>query len=377
LTGAAAPSGPVAASFLDGVSAARQAVTIEPTGDLQALAITLADGSVILWPFDRLREISGGSDRARLTLALSAAEDDETGRETARLVVTDPAAVAWFRGKVRTLDTRDIRTGTGRKVALWLGGAVVAVGLMLFVILPAMADYMAAHLPVEAETALGQTVMKQVEVMVGDGSGRDLVCRDEKGLAALARLQDRLSAGATLAQPITLSAFDSEMVNAFAAPGGQVVIFRGLLDAAESADEVAGVLAHEIGHVAARDPTRIALRSAGSAGILALILGDVTGGTTVALAGEYLLTSAYTRDAEAAADDFALDLLENARISAAGMADFFTRIAGDTDQMPEIMSSHPLSEMRAVRALARSGQQGPTEPALTDADWQALKAICK
>lgn len=377
MTGAAGPSGPVAASFLDGVSAARQAVTIEPTGDLQALAITLADGSVILWPFDRLREISGGSDRARLTLALSAAEDDETGRDAARLIVTDPAAAAWFRQKVGTLDARDIRAGTGRRVALWLGGAVVAVGLMLFVILPAMAGYMAAHLPVEAETALGQTVMKQVEVMVGDGSGRDLVCRDEKGIAALARLQDRLSAGATLAQPITLSAFDSEMVNAFAAPGGQIVIFRGLIDAAESADEVAGVLAHEIGHVAARDPTRIALRSAGSAGILALILGDVTGGTTVALAGEYLLTSAYTRDAEAAADDFALDLLENARISAAGMADFFTRIAGDTDQMPEIMSSHPLSEMRAVRALARSGQQGPTEPALTDADWQALKAICK
>lgn len=373
----AVPSGSIAATYLDGVSAARQAATIGPTGDLRALAITLADGSVIHWPFERLREISGGSDKARLTLALSAAGADETGRDTARLVVTDPAAVAWFRQKVTTLDSRDIRAGTGRRVALWLGGAVAAVGLMLFVILPAVADYMAAHLPVEAETALGRTVMKQVEVMVSDGTDRDLVCRDGKGLAALARLQDRLVAGAALEQPITLSVFDSEMVNAFAAPGGQVVIFRGLLDEAESADEVAGVLAHEIGHAAARDPTRIALRSAGSAGILALVLGDVTGGTTLALAGEYLMTNSYTRDAEAAADDFGLDLLANTRISAAGMAAFFARIAGEIDRMPEIMSSHPLSEMRAARALARSGQQGPTEPALTDADWQALKAICQ
>lgn len=376
MTGAAAPTGSVAAVYLDGLSAARQAVTIEPTGDLRALSITFPDGEAILWPFDAMREIAGGSDRARLTLALRASDADETGRDLARLIVTDPAAVAWFRQKVGSLDTRDIRAGTGRKVALWLGGAVAAVGLMLFVILPAMADYMAAHLPVEAETALGHTVMKQVAGMVGDGSGRDLVCRDTRGLAALARLQDRLVAGAALAQPITLSVLDSGMVNAFAAPGGQVIIFRGLLDAAESADEVAGVLAHEIGHVAARDPTRIALRSAGSAGILALILGDVSGGTTVALAAEYLLTSSYTRKAEAAADDFGLDLLENTRISAAGMAHFFARIAGETDLMPEIMSSHPMSEMRAEQAIARSGRQGPTEPALTDADWQALKAIC-
>lgn len=371
-----APSGSIAASYLDGRSAARQAVRIEPAGDLRALAITLPDGSVTEWPFDRLREISGGSDRARLTLALSAAEDDETGRDAARLVVTDPAAVAWFRGRVGTLDTRDVRAGTGRKVALWLGGAVAAVCLMIFVILPAMADYMAAHLPVEAETALGHTVMKQVAGMVGDGTDRDLVCRDEKGLAALVRLQERLAAGAGLAQPITLSVFDSEMVNAFAAPGGQVVIFRGLLDEATSANEVAGVLAHEIGHVAARDPTRIALRSAGSAGILALVLGDVSGGTTVALAGEYLLTSAYTRDAEAAADDFGLGLLANTRVSSAGMADFFERITGETDSMPEMMSSHPLSQKRADLARSHAAGQGPTEPALTDADWQALKAIC-
>lgn len=371
------PSGSIAATYLDGLSAAQHAVTVEPTGDLRALAITLADGRVIHWPFDRLREISGGSDSARLALALSAAEEDETGRDAARLIVTDPAAVAWFRQRVGGLQSRDLRPGTGRRVALWLGGAAAAVALMLFVILPAMADYMAAHLPLEAETALGATVMKQVETMVGDGTGRDLVCRDVKGLAALARLQERLAAGAGLAQAITLSVFDSEMVNAFAAPGGQVIIFRGLLDEAASADQVAGVLAHEIGHVAARDPTRIALRSAGSAGILALVLGDVTGGTTVAMAGDYLLTNAYTRDAEATADDFGLALLANTGVSSAGMGDFFERIIEETDGMPEFMSSHPLSKKRADLARSHAAGQGATTPALSDADWQALKAICK
>lgn len=64
-------------------------------------------------------------------------------------------------------------------------------------------------------------------------------------------------------------------------PGGLIILFRGLIDAAESSDEVAAVYAHELGHVVARDPTRIALRSAGSIGVLGLLLGDFAGGAVV------------------------------------------------------------------------------------------------
>lgn len=373
-----APSGAVAASYLDGQSAIRQAVTVAPADDLGSLSITLPDGQVVLWPFDRLRALKGEADGARLTLLLRADDSDETGRDTARLIVTDADAIAWFRQHLPDLGARDIRAGTWRKVALWGGSAAGAVGLMLFVILPATADYLARHLPIESEVALGHTVMKQVQWMLGESSDTDLTCTDPKGLAALERLQRRLteSTSAPAGQPVTLSVFDHEMVNAFAVPGGQIIIFRGLLDEAASADEVAGVLAHEIGHVAARDPTRIALRSAGSAGILSLLLGDVTGGAAVAVAGEQLLTASYTREAEAAADAYGLALLGDAGISSAGLADFFDRIATETDSTPEIMSSHPLSDKRAGIARAHAAGQGAVTPALSAADWQALKAIC-
>lgn len=379
MTGAE-PSGAIAAGYFDGLSAVRHAATVAPTEDQRSLQITLEDGQTILWPLDRLRALRDEADRARLTLALRADESDETGRDAARLIVTDPAAMIWFRQHLPNLSARDVRPGTLRKVVLWGGGAVAAVGLMLFVILPAMADYMARHLPLDSEVALGHSVMKQVQWMVSDGSNLDLTCTSPEGLAALEKLQRRLTERAGPAsrtsQPITLSVFDHEMVNAFAVPGGQIIIFHGLLDEAESPDEVAGVLAHEIGHVAARDPTRIALRSAGSAGILSLLLGDVSGGTVVAIAGEQLLTASYTRDAEAAADSFGLGLLSDVQVSSEGLAEFFDRIAGETDSMPEIISSHPLSDKRAVIAHSHAEGQGATTPALEDADWQALKAIC-
>ncbi len=376
MNGLPGPSGPVRAAFYDGLSARRHEVEILPSGDRLSLSIALPDGGTVFWPLNRLRALADAADTDRLTLTLQSDEGDETPREPARLVVTDAEAIAWFRRMSPSLDARDMRAGTLRRVALWSGAAVGAVLLMLFVILPALADYMADHLPVESEVAFGHSVMRQIEWLVSEDDGKDLTCQNPDGVAALARMRDRLIGDADLGYDIRLSVFDHKMVNAFAAPGGQIVIFRGLLDKAGSADEVAGVLAHEIGHVAARDPTRIALRAAGSAGILSLVLGDVTGGAAIAAAGEHLLRTSYTREAEAAADRFAVSLLNRAAISSEGLADFFAGISRQTDLIPEYASSHPLSVRRAAAARANAEAQGATTPVLNQADWAALKSIC-
>lgn len=372
-----APDGAAAATYFDGQSARRQEVLIIPAADRLSLEIRLLEGgTVILWPLDRLRALRDQSDKGRLTLTLMAESGDENPRDPARLVVSDPAAIDWLLRTRPGLLRHDVRPGTFRKVALWCGGAIVAMGLMLFVILPALSDYLARHLPVETEVAFGRAVMKQLQWLVSDGETVDLDCSDAEGLAALDRIRDRLVGGRDLGYDLALHVYDSDMVNAFAAPGGQIVIFRGLIDAAESADEVAGVLSHEIGHVVARDPTRLALRAAGSAGILSMLVGDVTGGTVVSLAGEQLLSSSYTREAEAGADLFAFGLLNDAGVSSAPMARFFDRIAGEGWGMPEILASHPASGGRAVGARANAAAQTGTTPVLSDADWQALRSVC-
>lgn len=365
---------PAAAIWFDGLTAARQEVTVTPTRDLRGLVIQPAAGAAIVWPLDRLRVVPNPVAQDQLTVTLLADTDDEQPRDAARLVLADAAFITWLRSSAPRLADTDVRQGTWRRVTLRIGAAAVALAAILFVFLPRISDAMADDLSLEREVAFGDAVVGQIERVLAGGSDDDLTCSGAAGARALEKLRQRLVEGQGLRYPLRLQVFDHDMVNAFAAPGGQVVILQGLLDAAVSADEVAGVLAHEIGHVEARDPTRLAFRSAGSAGILSLILGDASGGFVIALLGDHLLSAAYTRDAEARADVFAHRTLERAGISTLGMAAFFDRIDGLDGDLPAYLSTHPASMNRAE--AARLADKGTTTPVLTAAEWTDLKAIC-
>lgn len=369
---------PVEATLFDGQTAQRHAVLVSVSRDGLGLVIDHQVGSAWVWPLDRLRALADQANSADLTLTLLSESEDETPRDPARLVLSEPNLIVWTRKHAADLHKRDVRRGTAAKVIKRFALAGASIGLILFVILPRMADFLATRMPLETEVSFGKAVISQMERLLGADESGGLVCREPEGQAALSRLASRLLADHNLKYAINFSVFDHEMVNAFAAPGAQIVILRGLLDSAESAEEVAAVLAHEIGHVEARDPTRLMLRAAGSAGIVSIILGDVTGGSVIGIIGDQLLQSSYTRRAEAAADTFALKMLQDAKISAARFGDFFDRLELLESEftMPEYLSSHPSSADRATRVREFSTGQGATAPVLTDAEWQALKAIC-
>ena len=364
----ALPDMPVVATYFDGLTAARRVVDVTIGPDQRSLRFA---GQV--WPLDRLRRVAG-SDPAEMVLTLHAAGGiaGEAPQDAARLVLTDAALMAWITDHAPDLARRDLHPGTRGRVLMRITLAAAALGLILFVFLPRISDALADQLPLEQEVAFGRAVVGQIESLLGDDS--PLTCDAPAGRAALQRLKDRLTEGQGLRYDIDLAVFDHEMINAFAAPGGQIVIMRGLLDAAESPEEVAGVLAHEIGHVEARDPTRLAFRSAGSAGIIALLLGDVTGGTVIGLLGDHILTASYTREAETAADGFAFALLDRTGIGTEGLARFFDRIEGMGGDIPEILSTHPSSGNRAEAARAAAAADG--DPVLTAAEWRDLRGIC-
>ena len=83
----------------------------------------------------------------------------------------------------------------------------------------------------------------------------------------------------------------SRVPNAVALPGGRIYLFDGLLRRADNPDEIAGVIAHEIGHVARRDGLRKLIQTGGSSFLLGLLFGDVTGGGTLILLGRALVDS--------------------------------------------------------------------------------------
>lgn len=255
--------------------------------------------------------------------------------------------------------------------------AVLAVAVLtglLWFALPRFAAATAQAIPVSWEVALGEQVFEQVVALfaVPDGE-RPKFCEAEAGRQALDRLSDRLAAVADSPYAFRVTVLDSEITNAFALPGGRIVILRGLIDFAESPDEVAGVLAHEMGHVTHRHGTEGIVKSLGLAFFFGVMLGDLGSGI-VGLAGETLVSTSFSREAETEADQEALTLLQGAGLSAEGVSRFFARLEETYGDMPAalaLLSTHPSNESRAQRFAGAGGAA-----ALSEADWQALKAIC-
>ena len=373
--GSKAPKFQYFADFLDGFSAVvhRVSIAIEETAQGPVLVILAPEQPARRWPLADIRAVPDQAAQYTLVLALS-------GDAVSRLQVRDEAPRNILKFRCPNLRKRPRVANRGRLLG-WSFGAVASVALIIFVLVPVMADQLAEYLPPEGERALGDTTFEQIRTALGNEDFVPVrICENRRGAAALAGMTARLEAQTELPYPLAVHVLDHDLVNAFALPGGRVVLFRGLIDAAESPDEVAAVLAHEIGHVANRDPARGALRSAGSIGVLGLILGDFAGGAVVLFLVERLIDANYSRAAEAAADQFAFELLVGAAIRPSALATFFERLKEEQGESEGILAhfeSHP--ELGDRIAAARSGNTGSTtfnRPSLDDRAWARLRGIC-
>jgi predicted Zn-dependent protease len=250
--------------------------------------------------------------------------------------------------------------------------AVLAVAVVVYVWgIPVASAAAARWVPVAWEDRLGAAVVDQV----APASRR---CVDPVGQSAVETIVRRLlgPVGSTPYR-FDLVVADMPIVNAIAAPGGHVVVFRGLLEKSKSAEELAGVLAHEIQHVLKRHATRAILQRASTAVALTAVAGDVSGVVTVAFEGAQVLgTMAYSRAHEAEADAAGLQMLVAAGIDPAGMIGFFD--AQREAILSRYLASHPPSAERAatLRRLAAASPHAFT-PVLDEAQWLAVKRMCR
>lgn len=162
-----------------------------------------------------------------------------------------------------------------------------------------------------------------------------------------------LDAAGPLPFTFQFRAVDDSAVNAFALPGGFVIVNRGLLEAAETGEEVAGVLGHEIQHALLRHGTRRIVREMGGSIALSLLLGG-SDLQRYAEAASNLTGLKYGRAEESEADRQGVALLLRASIDPAGLARFFERLSNDSLAPPELLSTHPdpgnrAAEIRAAR----------------------------
>jgi beta-barrel assembly-enhancing protease len=255
------------------------------------------------------------------------------------------------------------RIGLGPAAIAFSIVSIATVAVVLF-----SPQWLAPLIPTSVENKLG-------DALVGDFGGR--FCATPKGTAALAKLTRSLDGNP---EDLQVEVANIDMINAVALPGGKVILFNGLLTQAKTPDEVAGVLAHEIGHVRNRHVMQGLLRQTG----LAVVLGgfDGSGGSSI----NSLLSTTYTRDSEREADDHSLAAMKRSAISPIGTADFFRRLSAmdgsntmrDRNQraLSSYMSSHPLSDERK-QLFEKSVVKGkPYAPALSYDEWQELKTMC-
>jgi Zn-dependent protease with chaperone function len=254
--------------------------------------------------------------------------------------------------------------GARRRHVLALPVAVVAiVGLAIAFGLDRIPDLAAPWLPNRWTSAFGRTIESGLAL-------DHRRCTAEPGLAHLRALVDRLARAADRQQPVSVAVIDDPVINALTLPGSRIVVMRGLIDQIGDPDELAGVLAHEMGHVMRRDPEVAMLRNLGLSAIASLL--GIGGGSVNA---PDLVSLSYSRSAEAAADEAAIRYLSAAGMSTDGLARFFARLQALEAKTGAAeagwLATHPPTAKRRQHV---SGEAGV--PALDLADWSALKSVC-
>ena len=319
--------------------------------------------AVVEWSYADIRRSDSPSGILRLTCL--------NAPDLARLEIRDEAMAAELISRCTQLDENSPgRHGVAAIVGWSLAAAVSIVGVVLFGV-PLAADRLAPLVPEAFEQRLGDVAEGQVKLLFGGKA-----CDNASGQAAFAKLVKTVREFAGMDTSIRAAVVATPVPNAFALPGGKIYVFSGLLAKAESPDEIAGILAHELGHLTHRDGTRNLIYNGGTSFLIGLLFGDVTGSGALIFASRSLVTASHSREAEQDADTFAIEVMHRLGRSPKGMGELMFRVTGkEVDKSLSVLSSHPLTEDRLKR-MTSEDQPPSGPPLLTAQEWASLKSIC-
>lgn len=367
--------------YYDGRTAQPYTVKVEAQGE-HHLRITSPSGAIMaIWSLESLVL----PDFMKPPYALTHTPGTE------RLTVVNQAAhgqlAPYLNGIRRSAFRASIRRWGRVSAVAWL------LGLMAWWAFPYLVDAVVARVPIETEHRLGNDVREQLGTLLAKKrDGKAKWCEQQEGVSAIASLVERLSVAEPSSYTFSVKVVDSQIMNAFAAPGGSMLVTSALLEMVETPEELAGIIAHEMGHVKEQHGLR---NMAGSYGVqlASTILfghdGGFMGGAARSLALR-MTTSSWSRDYERAADAYAFALLEKSGISTSGLLTFFERLEEEAGHNQGVfaylgmLSSHPetVERINTFRMLveeqaAAAGGAAVAESALSWEAWEAVRNICE
>jgi len=369
----------IAARYYDGLTAQAYDVNLDYERQGKASTVIIRDAATrdVLgrWAGDDIFALHGRRGELRLGVSGPA--------EGARLVVSGERDIVRIRTTLPILAEKR-RAETGRQVRLAaLATAALASVITAYLFgVPLLASRIVNLVPTEWERSLGDTVATQMEASLAAEAGFEVCDPDPNSVAnrAIARFGAEALKGSGSPFDLDINVIRTEVPNAFALPGGKVYFFSALLERAQTPDEFAGVLAHEIGHVAHRHGMEQLISTAGTGALIGFILGDMTGVSVAAGLGATLIDSRFSRDAERQADRYAADVAKRMDFQPAGLADLLDRVGEDDDftKAFALLSTHPLTEDRRAALVELTRERpGDVAPPFTLAEWVAIRTMCE
>jgi len=201
--------------------------------------------------------------------------------------------------------------------------------------------------------------------------------KDEKAVNAIDSIVDKICSKNNInRETIKVHIIIKNDINAFAMPGGHLVVYSGLIKAADNPDELAGVIAHEISHIELDHVMKKLIKEVGLSVLISMTSGN-GGGETIKQVSKILSSSAFDRKLEKEADISAVEYLINAKINPEPLAEFLYKLAENKKEESTYegwLSTHPDSKKRAEYILEYSkGKIINPKPALSESSWKVLK----
>ena len=352
------------AELFDGKSAASHLVTVEVHPD--SLLITGSEGAPRRWSFAGLEAVVPAQHGQALRLKHSS-------EPNSRLHIPASLATEQILAEARHL-TRSFHPGKALRFSLYMAAGIALLIGTAYAILNLAPQRIAAMMPIEWRENLADHTER---IFLKDAKQ----CTSDSGRAALAAMASRVAAASGDAPDFSVRVFDMPFINAFALPGGRVVLTGRLIKEADSAEEVAGVIAHELGHTAHLHPEASLVRNIGLQVLISLATGGSGGDTLGDIAG-VLAVLQYSRNAEREADDYAVDIMTKGDIDPKGLRHFFEKlnkkewsiVKGRWKDLSNMLSTHPGTKERIE--FIKPLPPGQARDVITPQQWEDLRKIC-